>query len=286
MDYQNTRALALLGNYLNERPAFIRPDEVRALTDLGVPAEQAVAQLVAAACGLNVADNPADKTLFKTYLEPGFKELAAPQYQQDAYYRQINIAAHAQGNFALTRLSYRPYECFVRDDLQRGPRGEALAQIGFFAEEFTYPAVLENERIWMSVTPNEIETMRGPLVRARGRVLTYGLGLGYFAFHASEKAGVARVTVVERSPQALQLFTKYILPQFSHPEKIQLVEADAFDFMERTDISGQFDYVFADLWRDVSDGLALYKRLKMREKLYGGKPVFDYWIEPTLRFYL
>jgi len=285
MNYQNTRALALWGNYLNERAGYIRPDEVDALTDLGLSAQQAVAQLVACACGLDVENNPKDKELFHTYFLPIVKELSVETYRQDAYYTRLLGCQGQAGAFCLTEQKHQPYECFVRNDLITGSNAEVLPQIGFFAEEFIYPAVLENGRIWMSITPNEIETMRGPLSRARGRVLTYGLGLGYFAFHASEKETVEQVTVVERNPQALTLFADYLLPFFSHPEKICLKCADAFEVASAPAVVSSYDYVFADIWRDVSDGLTLYKRLKALEPA-GIKTKFDYWIEPTLRFYL
>ena len=285
MNYPNTRALALLGNYLNERADFVKAREIAVLTDLGLSKAAAMAQLVAASCGLDVEKNAADRVLFQTYFLPAFKELDPSFYQQDAYYTCWEKAPVQEGNFCLKLLSYKPYECFVWNDLKRGPNGEALAQIGFFSQEFVYPAVLENNRIWMSVTPNEIETMRAPLRRAHGRVLTCGLGMGYFAFYASQKQEVQSVTVVERSAEAIALFSKYLLPRFPLTQKIRLVQADAFDFAAQETNLSLFDYLFVDLWRDVSDGLTLYKRFKALKSVQK-KEWVDYWIEPTLQFYL
>ena len=285
MNLANTQALALLGNYLNERADFLRPQDVQPLLELGLTSAQAVAQLVACACGLDVLNRAEDKRLFDTYFRPAFSALHGAEYQQDAYIRHIKFPTQLkQGNFTLTCQTYQPYECFVWNDLYRGPAGEVLAPIGFFEEPFTYPAVLENNRIWMTVTPNEIETMRAPLARAKGRVLTFGLGLGYFAFHASQKEDVSHVTVVEQSPHALALFTQYILPQFPYASKIQLIQADAFAFAAHPAQVQAFDYVFVDLWRDVSDGLAKYQRMKSL-LMPTHVPCIDYWIEPTLQFY-
>lgn len=52
----------------------------------------------------------------------------------------------------------------------------------------------------MTVTPNEINTIRPSVEQSRGKVLAYGLGLGYYAFHAAQRADVTSVTVVEKSP--------------------------------------------------------------------------------------
>ena len=60
-----------------------------------------------------------------------------------------------------------------------------------------FPALLENDRIWMTITPNEIETMKEPVDGAFGNVLTYGLGLGYYAYMVSEKENVETVTIVD-----------------------------------------------------------------------------------------
>ncbi len=285
MNYPNTRALALWGNYLNERADSIHPDEVQALVSLGISVQESVAALVAASCELDVENNPQDKELFSTYFRPVVRELSAETYRQDAYYMRLKGHCGQAGKFCLSEYTYHPYECFVWNDLRTGPGGEVLPQIGFFTETFAYPAVLENGRIWMSITPNEVETMRAPLSRAHGHVLMYGLGLGYFAFHASEKDCVEEVTIVERNPQALALFSTHLLPLFSHPEKIRLKCEDAFTIAALPTVVSSYDYVFADIWRDVSDGLTLYKRLKALEPV-GAKTKFDYWIEPTLRFYL
>ena len=42
-----------------------------------------------------------------------------------------------------------------------------------------------------------------------------------------------------------------------------------------------FDFVFADLWHDASDGLEMYRKLKKYEVL-SPRTRFDYWIEPSL----
>ena len=133
----------------------------------------------------------------------------------------------------------------------------------------------------MTVTPNEIETMREPIAKCRGKVLTLGLGLGYFAFHASEKPEVERVVVIERSRDVIDIFKTYLLPQFPNGDKIEIVEADAFVYMEEKMPHEGFDYVFCDLWHDASDGLEMYRKLK-RYEILSPNTQFDYWIEPSL----
>ena len=54
--------------------------------------------------------------------------------------------------------------------------------------------------------------MKLPVERAKGKVLTFGLGLGYFAYMCSLKEEVESVTVVEKDKSVIKLFNEIILP--------------------------------------------------------------------------
>ncbi len=160
-----------------------------------------------------------------------------------------------------------------------------IKSMQLISEYLKNPAVLENGREWMTLLPNETITTEPALRGAQGRVLTYGLGLGYFAVRAAMKPEVSSVTVVEKSPDAIALFRREIEPLF--PEvagKITVVEDDALDYAGRLS-PGQYDVIFADIWHDAGDGRELYLRFK---ELEGRCPDADhfYWLEDTLRCYL
>jgi spermidine synthase len=108
-----------------------------------------------------------------------------------------------------------------------------------------------------------------------------GLGLGYYAYMVSEKEDAKSVTVVEVNEDVINLFKQYILPQFKHAEKINIVKGDAFEFAQKHIIPGQFDFVFTDLWHDVSDGIDLYLKMKKYEA-QSPETVFTYWIEKSI----
>ena len=190
--------------------------------------------------------------------------------------------ASQAGAFELGYASYRPYELFVADDLRAYPDGAVLPVLGYFTRPFAYPVLTENGREWMTATPNEINTIRPMAEAAHGHVLTLGLGLGYFAFHALLNPRVESVTAVERSADAIRLFRKRILPAFPRPERLTILQADAFAAAPALYRSGQYDFVFADLWHDAADGLPMYERLKHMEV---PGPEYRYWIEKTLEFY-
>lgn len=281
----NKILLERLSLYVNLTPRYITPDIVAELTEeCGLSATEAVSTLLAAAIGLDVDSSPDDRELFFEYFPEMLSRLDTSVYTDDPYYRAIPRESKRLGKWELGEQLYAPYEIFVWNDLRRMRDGRIIPQIAFFEEEFRFPAVLESGREWMTVTPNEIETMREAVAAARGRVLTFGLGLGYFAYMASMRDEVESVTVIERDSEVIRLFSEQLLPCFSNPEKLRIVKSDAFEYAEGLR-DGEFDLIFCDIWHDPSDGVGLYRRMKQYEK-NAPHSRWLYWIEQTLRCYM
>ena len=282
---QNELITYAYSRYLNRTPRLISTDMVEDLArDCHLSVEDAFLSLFAAACGLEPDTTPSHRALERDYLRAGVRRLDPTVYENDLYYRTVSFSAQSLGKWEMCEHFYTPYEPFVCNHPTVTPDLREIPQIGYFDREFRFPAILEDGVEWMTVTPNEIETMRDPIAKSRGRVLTLGLGLGYFAFSAAQKPDVLHVTVVERNPDVIALFRSHILPQFPNADKIEIVKADAFAFMEHAETVSKFDYIFADLWHDQSDGLPMYMRLRRIERGLDTSPRygFDYWIEPTL----
>lgn len=267
--------------YLNYHPRILDASMVEDLAhECHVSKHEAYLSLFAAVLGWETDENPQHRALERDYLIPGIHPLDPALYQNDPYCLAVAFPAQKLGKWEMRTSSYAPYEPFVCNHPHLTQDLREIPQIGYFTEEFCFPAILEDGIEWMTVTPNEIETMREPIANSRGNVLTLGLGLGYFAFSAAQKPEVTSVTVVERDASVIELFSTHLLPQFPNREKIRVVEADAFAFLEELEPTA-YDTLFADLWHDPSDGLALYLRLKKLEKRRGLQNV-DYWIEPSL----
>lgn len=281
----NYRVFALLSNYLNHEPDFIEKEEIEEIVKSGVSYEYAFSVILAAGFGLDIVDNANDREFFNHYFTKMFHKLDENKYYRNPYYKSIKIPTVKFGNSELKYEKFVPFEGFVCDDIVNTKEGRQIPQIGFFDTEFSFPAILENNRIWMTITPNEIETMQEAVEKAFGNVLTFGLGLGYYAYMVSEKDNVDSVTVVEINDDVISLFKKYILPQFKNAEKIKIIKADAFEYAQQHLSGGAYHYVFTDLWHDVSDGIDMYLRMKKYES-YSPNTVFAYWIEKTILCYL
>ncbi len=275
-----------LSVFINHEADFIRPEFIESLCrDCDISKEEAYCFTLAAAIDLDTEKNPRDAEIFEEYFPDMVHLLRNKDYENNPYLKNIRIPTKKLGKWELCYKTYVPYQAFVFDDPKITRDGKIIPQIGFFEKEFSYPAVLESGTEWMLITPNEINTMRAPISGAHGKVLTYGLGLGYFAYMVSEKESVSSVTIVERDKNAISLFRDIILPQMPRKDKINIICDDAFYFAETRLADSDFDFVFADIWHDPSDGVPAYKRLKATEK-YLPSADFSYWIEKTLKCYI
>ena len=197
---------------------------------------------------------------------------------QNPYYTHVHAPTVSSGAIELTTADYLGGEFFQtyhRGFSAKDPFG--YADIGFFDGTVPFPVLMEKGNVWMSVVMSEIESMEEPIAAARGKVITYGLGLGYYAFMAAEKEEVESVTVVEMNPRVISLFEKYLLPQFPHKEKIHILQADALEFIDQQ-VDGEYEEAFSDFWGGVADGLELYMKFMPKTKRFH-KTRHDYWIE-------
>lgn len=286
MRAQDEKLLRQLAVYLNFHADAVTEADVRALSEeFSLSDAQAFALLLAGALGLDAAESAEDARIVREDFPRMLRPLDAAAYSGDPYARALRAAAlrgGRQGAFELGSAAYQPYELFVANDLCAYPDGAVLPVLGYFTQPFAYPVLTENGREWMTATPNEINTIRPAAEAAHGHVLTLGLGLGYFAFHALLNPRVESVTAVECSADAIRLFRECILPIFPRPERLTLLHADAFEAAPALYRGGNYDFVFADLWHDAGDGLPMYERLKRME--VPGRE-YRYWIEKTLEFY-
>lgn len=281
------RLLDLYSNFLNLEPDFIKKELIDELvSDCGVSVLEAYTAVLAAAFDIDSDERDEDLIFEKEYLRPSVEMLDPSIYKSSSYIQKIKFPNVKRDRWEMRNSSYAPFEAFVCREITVEDGLKELPHIGFFTERFDFPAVFENGREWMTVTPNEIETMKKPIAEASGRVITLGLGLGYFAHQVSEKEDVTSVTVIERDESAISLFKEFILPQFDHKEKIEIIRADALDYLEKNDPEENFDFMFADLWHDSSDGLGLYIKLKSIEKKQKREEksslIRRYWIENSI----
>lgn len=208
--------------------------------------------------------------------------LSKKSFMDNPYYKHIHFDERSLNGWKLKESFYAPFEGFVRNEIIVNEKMfyKEITPFGFFLERFPFLAITQNERTWMSVTPHEIATMEEPLSNAKGKALTFGLGMGYYAFMASMKQNVEEITIVENDKNAISLFNNFILPQFPFRSKISIIEEDAFRFAKEMK-DGDFDDVFIDIWHFPIDGLFSYLKFVPTFSRFIRTNV-SYWIEKSI----
>lgn len=234
---------------------------------------------------------------------------------QDPYVRAVRVSRRQAGRFTLSMVSYEPYELFAFQEPYGSGLGEKIdpqigpilvPRLGFFEEKVSFPAVYEDQIPWMSLCPSEILTMAGPVRKAEDfcqkrfeqtgrpcRVLSLGLGLGYFPFLLSCHPYVERVDSAEISEEERELFVSQLLAYFPDRAKIRVLREDAYELLHKVPVmedpscppEGAYDYIFADTWESQADGAKDYQRLLRQKKRLGQNTGFGCWIEPQIRQY-
>ena len=201
------------------------------------------------------------------------------EIQDNPYVKDIDFKDRRSGDFEFRYHSFMPYELDIYDIPRKIIEYDVdIPRISCFTEKVEYPVIFQNsiKSTWVSVSPNEINTMKQPIRNAKGKVLTLGCGMGYFAYMASLKADVESITIVEREQSVIDLFTSFILPQFKTKDKITVIKDDAIEYMMNLE-DGLYDYCFADIWIGVMDFEPYIKTKEVCKRFR--KMKMEYWIE-------
>jgi spermidine synthase len=87
--------------------------------------------------------------------------------------------------------------------------------------------------------------MRDGIEKGHGKCMTMGLGIGVLPYLWLLKDEVESVTIVEFNQDVIDLFEKYIRPQFKTHKKLEIIHGNAFDYY-KVEFLNQFDYVYVD----------------------------------------
>lgn len=104
-------------------------------------------------------------------------------------------------------------------------------------------------KVWMSVTPMELESAAHHALEARDNVMVMGFGMGVLAWNIARKDSVKTVQVVEKDSDVVALARRLsTLPGWEKlREKMVIHHADALTF------EGVADVVIADIWPSLGD---------------------------------
>lgn len=154
-----------------------------------------------------------------------------------------------------------------------------ILQLGYFREDVNYPYITRNGEYFDSISVHEMISSKNLIKLLSKNVLITGLKIGYLPYLAHCKESVEKVTIVEEDESIISLFEKEILPQFLHPEKIQIIHANTDSFLKESDLN--YDCVLCDHYADSMHGVYEYVRIKELEKKHK-KTKFIYALEDSI----
>lgn len=203
------------------------------------------------------------------------------EFNENPYIKNINFRDEVKGDYELKYMTTMPYELQLYDAPKRLDQVHVdIPRLCCFPEKFEYPVIFQKSigSTWMSVSPNEVTTVAPAIKNAKGKVITLGCGMGYFAYMASLKEDVESITIIELEQSVIDLFEEFILPQFENKNKIKVIKADAIEYMKNVN-DGDFDYCFADIWIGIMDVEPYLGVKRICKKFH--KMKIDYWIEES-----
>lgn len=287
MKYLNMEAADFLKDYLDNDYLCVDKESVKEMmTTSSMKEEEAFFTTWLLAKDIAPDDSEIQRLKDNNHLD-NVTKLNVENFKAKSNLADMPILEKKQGNWELKYNYYAPYEGFLFNDTYADSENyyAEINSLGFFNEKVPYLTVMEDNVIWMSITPYEINTMTSSINKAHGKVIAFGLGLGYFPFMAMNKENVESVTVIEKDEKAIHLFENEILPKIRLKHKLTILKEDAFTYAKEIMPNENYDYAFFDIYHDASDGIFDYIKMKNLESL-SPQTEFSYWIENSLLIYL
>lgn len=250
---------------------FFDESKIQSLVNQGVNEQEAMIDSFYDVFSLD-RDDQETKEVLDEYCVKRLKCLKADKYKNNEYVKDVK-GVGKYNNYSLRMIKYEPYQTFPYDEISVSDIYQEFSNIGYFKEPFSYLALCEGQNIWMSLNPNEIETMAPFIAKGKGNVLVLGLGMGYVPFMMSLKNDVKHITIIEKDQNIINLFNKVLFPSFPYKNKITIIHDDAINYCAS---NKKYDYIFADLWHSPEDGLDLFIKLKRIDM------GIDCWLETSL----
>lgn len=158
-------------------------------------------------------------------------------FEETAVEQAISAMALREERVGLAECAFRKFKAGRLDD---------YLNVNYRDKPFTVPTYRLDKQIWMSLTPMEIQSVAVPIARAirYRRVVTLGLGMGYFALMVARHPNVKEVVVYEQSKDCIALFNALHSDKPEY-QKLRLVWGDARELF----MGQEEEFVYSDIYQ-------------------------------------
>jgi hypothetical protein len=107
--------------------------------------------------------------------------------------------------------------------------------------------LMRDNRVWMSLSPVEIESLAPHVAHMQGHVVIAGLGMGLALYNALLRPAVRQVTVLELDSEVITLFAAIMRPDMAGSGRFSIEQVDARDWRTTESV----DFLYADIWAKI-----------------------------------
>jgi hypothetical protein len=107
--------------------------------------------------------------------------------------------------------------------------------------------LVRNKRVWMSLSPVEVESLAPHVAHMRGHVVIAGLGMGLALYNALLRPAVQRVSVLERDGEVIALFAEITGSGWPESGRFSIERVDAREWHSPRPV----DFLYVDIWDRV-----------------------------------
>lgn len=205
--------------------------------------------------------------------------LSTNSFMDNAYYQNIHLNNIKSNKFAYEKTTFEKGYLFNADAIIDDPDRELKDYMKLRALDEDLPVYIlyQDKKEWMMNVPSESITNDPYALKAHGKVLTFGLGIGYFVYMAMLNPNVKEITVIEKSKDVIELF-KQVEKEFPKDKELNIIQGNAFDYFNEKYLKN-FDYTYVDIWQSSKDGRKIIT--KLLENYLPKYDTCDFWIEDS-----
>ncbi len=206
--------------------------------------------------------------------------ISSEEWKKSPYHSHIQLNQIKDEHFSYRKDKILGNELFNYSCIQKDPNRELNDYLMLRALDKDVDTIylLQDDQDWMLDAPSESMTNDPIASLAHDKVLTFGLGIGYFHYMCMLNPKVKSITVIEKSQEVINMFKNYIYPQFPHDISLEIICGDAYDYYNKEYLE-QFDFIYSDIWQSNDDGL--YHINKMLEQYHNPDKDIHFWIEDS-----
>lgn len=206
--------------------------------------------------------------------------ISSKEWVNSPYHKNIQLDKINDSHFSYRNEIIKGNELFNYSCIQKDPNRELNDYLMLRAldEDVSSIYLLQDDIDWMLDAPSEAMTNDPIAKKAYGNVLTFGLGIGYFTYMCLLNKNVKSITIIEKSQELVDMFNKFIYPQFPQDIQVNIIVGDAYSYYNKEYLE-QYDFIYTDIWRSNDDGLECIT--KLLEQYHNPNKDIYFWIEDS-----